>query len=208
MGGTTSAAVANKALTAPTRTAVIVAALRAVAIVASLLRTGAETAPLKLARSLARLSAAAQRSELEHVNDAVGACLLFEALEKNIANLEGGCGGLGAASGMAAVNMVYLTILSQGTHVVATESLYGPSRTILENEYPRFGVESTFVDSSNPENVAAARLFERNDWVSAPVVDEGGHMLGAVSVDDVLDHLLGTRWRRQDPDPEEAPDGT
>ncbi|MCK9997424.1 MAG: PLP-dependent transferase [Candidatus Krumholzibacteria bacterium] len=79
-----------------------------------------------------------------------------EALENNIAQLEGGCGGLGAASGMAAVNMVYLTILSQGTHVVATESLYGPSRMILENEYPRFGVESTFVDTSNPENLAAA----------------------------------------------------
>ncbi len=80
----------------------------------------------------------------------------IEALENNIAQLEGGCGGLGAASGMAAVNMVYLTLLGQGTHVVATESLYGPSRTILENEYPRFGVESSFVDSSNPENVAAA----------------------------------------------------
>lgn len=80
----------------------------------------------------------------------------IEALEKNIATLEGGCGGLAAATGMAAVNMVYLTVLSQGTHVVATESLYGPSRMILENEYPRFGVESSFVDSTDPEKVAAA----------------------------------------------------
>jgi methionine-gamma-lyase len=80
----------------------------------------------------------------------------IEALENNIAQLEGACGGLGAATGMAAVNMVYLTLLGQGTHVVATESLYGPSRTILETEYPRFGVESSFVDSSDPENVAAA----------------------------------------------------
>jgi len=79
-----------------------------------------------------------------------------EALEANIAELEGGCGGLGAASGMAAVNMVYLTYLGMDTHIVATESLYGPSRMILENEYPRFGVSSSFVDSTNPENVAAA----------------------------------------------------
>ncbi len=79
-----------------------------------------------------------------------------EALEQNIATLEGGCGGLGAASGMAAVNMVYLTYLGVDTHIVATESLYGPSRMILENEYPRFGVSSSFVDSTNPENVAAA----------------------------------------------------
>ena len=80
----------------------------------------------------------------------------IEALEKNIAELEGGCGGLGAASGMAAVNMVYLTFLGQGTHIVGTESLYGPSRMILETEYPRFGVASTFVNTSNPENLAAA----------------------------------------------------
>jgi len=80
----------------------------------------------------------------------------IEALEDNIAELEHGCGGLAAASGMAAVNMVYLTFLGQGVHIVGTESLYGPSRTILENEYPRFGVESTFVDSSDPANVAAA----------------------------------------------------
>jgi len=79
-----------------------------------------------------------------------------EVLENNIAELEYGCGALAAASGMAAVNMVYLTLLGQGTHAVATESLYGPSRMILESEYPRFGVESSFVDSTNPENVASA----------------------------------------------------
>jgi len=52
------------------------------------------------------------------------------------------------------------------------------------------------------------RYLATYNLVAAPVVDDGGHMLGAVSVDDVLDHLLGTRWRRQDPDHEEAPDGT
>ncbi len=80
----------------------------------------------------------------------------IEALENNIAELEHGCGGLAAASGMAAVNMVYLAFLGQGTHIVATDALYGPSRTILENEYARFGVAATFVDSSDPANVAAA----------------------------------------------------
>ena len=78
------------------------------------------------------------------------------ALQESIATLEGGCGGLAAATGMAAVNMVYLTFLGAGKHVVAMESLYGPSRMILENEYPRFGVESTFVDASDPEKVKAA----------------------------------------------------
>lgn len=78
------------------------------------------------------------------------------ALQESIATLEGGCGALAAATGMAAVNMVYLTLLGAGKHAVAMESLYGPSRMILESEYPRFGVESTFVDASDPQKVKAA----------------------------------------------------
>ncbi len=84
----------------------------------------------------------------------------IEALETNIAAQEGGCGALGAATGMAAVNLVYLTTLGQGKHVVCTEALYGPSRSILENEYPRFGVAATFVDSADSANVAAAMQKE------------------------------------------------
>jgi methionine-gamma-lyase len=78
------------------------------------------------------------------------------ALEEAVALLEGGCGALGAATGMAAVNTVYLSFLHQGAHVVATDSLYGPSRTILETEYVRFGVSATFVDTADPANVRAA----------------------------------------------------
>ena len=77
-------------------------------------------------------------------------------LEESIATLEGGCGALGAATGMAAVNTVYYALLSQGDHVVATEALYGPSRMVLENEYVRFGIEPSFVDSSDAENVRKA----------------------------------------------------
>jgi len=78
------------------------------------------------------------------------------ALERNVALLEYGCGALGAASGMAAINTVYLALLGQGAHVVVTDCVYGPSRTVLETEYARFGVEATFVDSSHSDNVARA----------------------------------------------------
>jgi methionine-gamma-lyase len=78
------------------------------------------------------------------------------ALERNVALLEHGCGALGAASGMAAINSVYLTFLGQGAHAVVTDCVYGPTRTILETEYERFGVQATFVDSSHPDNVARA----------------------------------------------------
>ncbi len=79
-----------------------------------------------------------------------------QALEEAVAMLEGGCGGLAAATGMAAVNTVYFTLLGQGDHIVATDAVYGPSRTFLETQYSRFGVESSFVDSSDPEKVRAA----------------------------------------------------
>lgn len=79
-----------------------------------------------------------------------------DALERSLALLEHGCGALGAATGMAAINSVFLTFLSAGSHIVATDVLYGPSRAILETEYVRFGVEATFVDSSDPANVGHA----------------------------------------------------
>jgi methionine-gamma-lyase len=91
------------------------------------------------------------------------------ALEANVAALEHGCGALGAASGMAAVNCVFLTFLGQGSHAIATEALYGPSRMILETEYARFGVEATFVDTSDAENVARAmRPHTRLVYVESP----------------------------------------
>jgi methionine-gamma-lyase len=78
------------------------------------------------------------------------------ALERNVALLEHGHGALGAATGMAAINTVYLTFLGQDSHAVVTDCVYGPTRTILETEYARFGVQATFVDSSHPDNVARA----------------------------------------------------
>lgn len=77
-------------------------------------------------------------------------------LEDAVAKLENGFGGIAVSSGMAAVNTVYLTYLGVGKHLVAHNSLYGPSRAIMESLYPRFGVESTFVDATNAENVEKA----------------------------------------------------
>mgnify|MGYP000110821117 CR=1 FL=1 len=79
-----------------------------------------------------------------------------EALERSVALLEGGAGALGAASGMAAINSLYMTLLGAGAHLVATDALYGPSRTIIETEYSRFGVEADFVDSSDSAKVERA----------------------------------------------------
>jgi len=50
-----------------------------------------------------------------------------KALEDCVAALEGGCGALGTASGMAAVTTIYTAFLEKGAHVVSTASVYGPS---------------------------------------------------------------------------------
>jgi Mg/Co/Ni transporter MgtE len=54
---------------------------------------------------------------------------------------------------------------------------------------------STFVRPELPERELAARLAAYN-LISVAVCDEAGRLLGAVTVDDVLDHLLPADWRR------------
>ncbi len=77
-------------------------------------------------------------------------------LENAVAALEGGYGGIATSSGMAAVNTVYLTYLSMGKHMVAHNSLYGPSRAIMESLYPRLGISSSFVDLTIIDNLHKA----------------------------------------------------
>ncbi len=78
------------------------------------------------------------------------------ALESQIALLENGFGGIATSSGMGAVNTVYLTLLGQGAHVVSSAAVYGPSRVVLETLYARFGVEATFVNTADIEEVKKA----------------------------------------------------
>ncbi len=78
------------------------------------------------------------------------------ALEENVALIEGGYGAIATASGMGAVSTVYMALLNAGDHMVGTSAVYGPSRGIMENEFSRFNVESTFVDTSDIENIKKA----------------------------------------------------
>jgi methionine-gamma-lyase len=78
------------------------------------------------------------------------------ALESCVADLEGGCGAVATATGMAAVSTVLLALLKAGDHVVGTHPLYGPSRTLLERTLAGFGVASTFVPAPDAAALAAA----------------------------------------------------
>ena len=78
------------------------------------------------------------------------------ALEESLATLEGGFDASATASGMAAVTTIYTALLEKDAHIVGTASIYGPSRTVIENEFSRFGVRSDFVDTSDIRNVEKA----------------------------------------------------
>ncbi len=78
------------------------------------------------------------------------------ALEERVAALEGGRAAVASASGMAAEAMALTTILQQGDHVVAASALYGGTITMLSVNLRRFGIETSFVDPTQPEAFAAA----------------------------------------------------
>lgn len=80
----------------------------------------------------------------------------IEDLENTLAELENGYKAVATASGMAAVNTVYMTFLASGDHMVGHNALYGPSRGVMEKIFPKYGVESTFVDTTNIENIKKA----------------------------------------------------
>jgi len=80
----------------------------------------------------------------------------IRALEKAIAVLEKGYDGIAFSSGMAAVNAVYLAFLGQGKHIICSSSVYGPSRTVLEKYYSRYGVKMSFVHTSDLDAIRKA----------------------------------------------------
>jgi methionine-gamma-lyase len=80
----------------------------------------------------------------------------INALEKNIAALENGYNGIATSSGMGAISSVYMALLGAGSHIVSSDAVYGPARGVLEQDFSRFGVEATFVNTSKLENIVAA----------------------------------------------------
>jgi len=73
-------------------------------------------------------------------------------LEERMAALEGGVGAIATASGMAAFFLTIATLMDQGSHIVASNSIYGGTHNILSYTLPRFGITTTFVDPENPNN--------------------------------------------------------
>jgi len=77
-------------------------------------------------------------------------------LEERMAALEGGVGAIATASGQAALHLAVATLMDAGSHIVASNSLYGGSHNLLGYTLKRFGIDTTFVAPGTPENFAQA----------------------------------------------------
>ncbi len=79
-----------------------------------------------------------------------------DVFEQRIAALEGGVAALATASGSAAVSYAVLNIANAGDHIVSASTLYGGTYNLFANTLKDLGIETTFVDGSDPENFRAA----------------------------------------------------
>lgn len=90
------------------------------------------------------------------------------ALENCLAALEGTEYGLAFSSGMAATDTV-LRLLESGAHVVAGNDVYGGTFRLFDKVLRRFGLTFDFVDTTDPENIAAAiKPNTRLVWLETP----------------------------------------
>ena len=79
-----------------------------------------------------------------------------DVLEKRLAELDGGVGALGVASGQAAITYAVLNITQAGQNIVSTNYLYGGTYNLFHYTLPKLGITVKFVDSSDPENIRKA----------------------------------------------------
>jgi len=91
-----------------------------------------------------------------------------KALQDCLAELESGSWGLAFASGMAATDTV-LRMLGSGDHVVAGNDVYGGTFRLFDKILRRFGLDFTFADTTDPENLAEALTpSTRIVWLETP----------------------------------------
>jgi len=79
-----------------------------------------------------------------------------DVLEKRLAALEGGVGGLALSSGQSAIYVSIFNICGSGGHIVSSNSLYGGTVTLFSQTFAKLGIEVTFVDPKDPKNFAKA----------------------------------------------------
>ncbi len=79
-----------------------------------------------------------------------------DVLEKRVAALEGGVAALAVASGAAAITYTIEALAQKGEHIVAQKTIYGGSYNLLAHTLPQYGIETTFVNIHDLNEVCAA----------------------------------------------------
>jgi cystathionine gamma-lyase len=127
-------------------------------------RTGAVVPPIHLASTFVQ-PGAGEWGEFDYTRSGNPT---RKALETTLASLEGGCGGLAFASGMAATHCV-IASLKCGDHVVAGSDIYGGTYRLLHKVANRAGIGVTLADSTDPAKVAAAMTpATKLVWIESP----------------------------------------
>jgi O-succinylhomoserine sulfhydrylase len=77
-----------------------------------------------------------------------------------MAALEGAEDGIATGTGMAAIFSTFMTFLNQGDHMISASAVFGSTHTILTKYLPKWGIESTYFDMNQPEQLAS--LIKKN----------------------------------------------
>src|SRR6187397_873385 len=102
--------------------------------------------------------------------------------EERIANLEGGCGGVAFASGIAAQAGALFTLLSPGDHVVSSSALYGGTVNQLKHLLRKMSVELTWVDPDDPAAWKAAVRDNTKAFYGETIGNPGGNVLDIAAI--------------------------
>lgn len=124
-------------------------------------------------------------------------------LEERIAALERGVAALAVASGAAAITLTIQALAQAGAHVVAQKTIYGGTYNLLEHTLAGFGIETTFVDAHDVDEVSAAIRSETalvyletlgNPNSDIPDIDAIARVAHAHGVPVVVDNTFGTPY--------------
>ncbi|AWB94843.1 O-acetylhomoserine aminocarboxypropyltransferase [Agromyces badenianii] len=107
------------------------------------------------------------------------------SFEERVASLEGGLGAVATASGLSAQYITFASLAGSGDHIVASANLYGGSITQLDVTLRRFGIETTFVQSADADDYAAAITEQTKALFVETIANPSGEIADLEALADV-----------------------
>ncbi|MBQ4485923.1 MAG: aminotransferase class I/II-fold pyridoxal phosphate-dependent enzyme [Oscillospiraceae bacterium] len=126
-----------------------------------------------------------------------------DVFEKRVAALEGGVAALAVASGASAITYTIEALAYKGEHIVAQKTIYGGSYNLLAHTLPQYGIDTTFVDIHDLDEVKAAIRPETkalyietlgNPNSDIPDIDSLAEIAHSHNIPLVIDNTFGTPY--------------